>query len=125
MLPAVLEALEFRCNNTAYRPLMDALELLRRYTHRERVIYYDPADRVPLDGVVRPDWRSAVVDERGRVERIPYELCVLTSTRDAIRRRDASPSVVERRLSGVPRGVRPRDTGSTALLPNTVTRSVL
>jgi hypothetical protein len=28
------------------------------------------------------------VDERGRVERIPYELCVLTSLRDAIRRRE-------------------------------------
>ena len=88
MLPAVLEALQFRCNNTAYRPLMEALELLRRYAHRERVIYYDPADRVPLDGVVRPEWREAVVDEQGRVERIPYELCVLTSLRDAIRRRE-------------------------------------
>ena len=55
MLPAVLEALQFRCNNTAHRPLMDALELLRRYAHRERVVFYDPADRVPLDGVVRPD----------------------------------------------------------------------
>ena len=88
MLPAVLEALQFRCNNTAYRPLIDALELLRRYTHRERVIFYDAADRVPLDGVVRADWREAVVDERGRVERIPYELCVLTSLREAIRRRE-------------------------------------
>ena len=28
------------------------------------------------------------MDERGRVERIPYELCVLTSLRDAIRRRE-------------------------------------
>jgi hypothetical protein len=88
MLPAVLEALEFRCNNTVYRPLMDALDLLRRYANRERVIYYDPADRVPLDGVVRPDWHSAVVDERRRVERIPYELCVLTSLRDAVRGRE-------------------------------------
>ena len=47
MLPAVLETLEFRCNNTAYRPLMEALELLRRYAHRERVIFYDVAERVP------------------------------------------------------------------------------
>ncbi len=53
MLPAVLEALEFRCNNTVYRPLMDALELLRRYAHRDRIVFYDPADRVPLDGVVK------------------------------------------------------------------------
>lgn len=75
MLPPVLDTLRFRCNDTAYRPLMEALELLRRYAHRERIQFYDAADRVPIDGVVRPDWRPAVVDERGRVERIPYE-CV-------------------------------------------------
>src|SRR5207247_2241076 len=41
MLPKLLAALEFRCNNTAYRPVMDALELLRRYAGRERVRWYD------------------------------------------------------------------------------------
>ncbi|MER5934183.1 hypothetical protein [Streptomyces sp. NPDC002054] len=30
----------------------------------------------------------AVVDGKGRVERIPYELCVLVSLRDALRRRE-------------------------------------
>jgi hypothetical protein len=43
---------------------------------------------VPLDGVVPKGWRAAVVDERGRVERIPYELCVLVALRDALRRRE-------------------------------------
>jgi hypothetical protein len=38
--------------------------------------------------VVPDHWRKAVVDERGRVERIPYELCVLVSLRDALRRRE-------------------------------------
>ena len=33
-------------------------------------------------------WRDAVVDEQGRVERIPYELCVLTALREALRRRE-------------------------------------
>ena len=45
-------------------------------------------DRVPLDGVVPKAWREAVVDDRGRVERIPYELCVLVALRDALRRRE-------------------------------------
>ena len=36
MLPALLSALEFRCNNTAYRPIMDALDLLARYAERRR-----------------------------------------------------------------------------------------
>jgi len=43
---------------------------------------------VPLDGVVPREWRDAVVDEAGQVERIPYELCVLRSLREAIRRRE-------------------------------------
>jgi hypothetical protein len=41
-----------------------------------------------MDGVVRRDWREAVVDDKGRGERIPYELCVLVALRDAIRRRE-------------------------------------
>ena len=34
------------------------------------------------------NWRPAVVDERGRIERIPYELCVLVALRRAIRCRE-------------------------------------
>ncbi|MER6535755.1 hypothetical protein ABT215_18500 [Streptomyces sp900105755] len=41
-----------------------------------------------MDGVVRKDWREAVVDDKGRIERIPYELCVRVALRDAIRRRE-------------------------------------
>lgn len=41
-------------------------------------------------GVVPRDWRAAVIDDTGRVERIPYELCVLRALRDAIRRREIS-----------------------------------
>ncbi len=89
MLPQLLAALEFRCNNTAYRPVMDALQLLRRYAERSaRTKYYDAADRVPLDHVVPREWRDAVQDEQGRVARIPYELCVLRALREALRRRE-------------------------------------
>jgi TnpA family transposase len=89
MLPALLSASEFRCNNTAYRPIMDALELLARYADVDgKVRFYAPTDRVPLDGVVPHAWREAVLDDRGRVERIPYELCLLIALRDALRRRE-------------------------------------
>ncbi|NYH80644.1 hypothetical protein FHR84_004010 [Actinopolyspora biskrensis] len=43
---------------------------------------------MPVDGVVPTAWRDAVIDERDRIERIPYELCVLVSLRDALRRRE-------------------------------------
>lgn len=89
MLPKLLAALEFRCNNTAYRPVMDALDLLRRYTDRPaRQRYYDEKEKVPVEGVVPREWADAVIDDEGRVERIPYELCVLRSLREAIRRRE-------------------------------------
>jgi hypothetical protein len=89
MLPKVLTALTFRCNNSVWRPVTDAVELLERWSGRpgaER--YYSTDEKVPLDGVVPAEWREAVVDERGRVERIPYELCVLRALREAIRRRE-------------------------------------
>jgi len=89
MLPPLLAALEFRCNNTAYRPIMDALQLLGRYADVDgKVRFFARADRVPMDGVVPKAWREAVLDERAHVERIPYELCTLIALRDALRRRE-------------------------------------
>lgn len=85
MLPPLLAVLELRCNNTAYRPIMDALELLGRYAEIDgKVGFYASTDRVPLDGVVPKAWREAVIDDRGRVERIPYELCTLIALRDGL-----------------------------------------
>ncbi|MET8537973.1 Tn3 family transposase [Streptomyces sp. NPDC005065] len=89
MLPPLLKTLGFKCNNTAYRPVMDALALLEKYAEVDgKTRFYDAADEVPMDGVARKDWREAVVDDKGKVERIPYELCVLVALRDAIRRRE-------------------------------------
>ena len=65
------------------------LELLERWADQPgQVRFYDVAERIPLEGVVPAWWRDAVVDEHGRVERIPYELCVLKALREAIRRRE-------------------------------------
>ena len=67
---------------------MEALRLLARYINRERIRHYDPTEWAPIEGVVPPEWRGAVIDDQERVERIPYELCVLISLRNAIRRRE-------------------------------------
>ena len=89
MLPPLLNTLGFRCDNTAYRPVMDAMRLLTKYADVDgKTRFYDATDVVSMDGVVRKDWREAVVDDKGRVERIPYELCVLVVLRDAVRRRE-------------------------------------
>jgi TnpA family transposase len=89
MLPRLLSSLEFRSNNSAHQPIIEALRLLQRYAERPGALrHYAPGEAVPLDGVVPADWRDAVVDEAGRVERIPYELCVLRSLREGLRRRE-------------------------------------
>lgn len=88
MLSPLLNALELKCNSTAYRPVMDAIDLLKRYLDQpiaKEGAFLDEAEKIPLAG--GDELRKAVMDERGRVERIPYELCVLVSLRDALRRR--------------------------------------
>jgi hypothetical protein len=89
MLAPLLAALEFRCNNGAYRPVMDAIGLLARYagTDSDQKLYA-ASEKVPADGVVPKAWLDSVADEGGWVERIPYELCVLIALRDALRRRE-------------------------------------
>ena len=89
MLAPLLAVLEFRCNNSAYRPVMDAIDLLARYAGAgSDQKLYAAGEKVPVDGVVPKAWLDGVVDDDGRVERIPYELCVLIALRDALRRRE-------------------------------------
>ena len=89
MLPSLLAALQFGSNNSAFRPVVDALELLGDYAGVDgKTRYYDGTDVVPIDGVVPNAWRDAVIDGQGRIERVPYELCVLVGLRDALRRRE-------------------------------------
>src|SRR3546814_21094848 len=38
--------------------------------------------------VIPVRWRSSVIDDEGRVNRISYELCVLTQLRDRIRSKE-------------------------------------
>ena len=84
----LLAALDFRSNNEAHRPVIRALDLVRRYAGT-RVRAYPAEEDVPLDGVVRPLWRDAVVDRdpqgRPRVDRITYEICALEALRDQLR----------------------------------------
>ena len=72
MLAPLLRTLDVRSNNAAHCPVIEALDLLRRYTERPGTVrFYDPEDDVPLDGIVPGDWREAVVDHDGRTERVP------------------------------------------------------
>jgi hypothetical protein len=76
MLPALLDALEFHSNNAAHQPVVEAVELLRRYAG-SRARYFDEAEEVPLAGVVPRDWERFVVKQtKAGVERVDGVFCI-------------------------------------------------
>lgn len=91
MLPLLLDALPFRSNNAAHRPLIDALDLLKQY-RESRTQYFPQHEVVPIDGVIAPKWQEIVLetDKNGvdRVNRINYEICVLQALREGLRSKE-------------------------------------
>lgn len=86
MLPDLLSVLEFRSNNTVWRPVLAALEWIKGKMNDG--CRFVPMQDVPIDEVIPARWRSSVIDDDGRVNRISYELCVLTLLRDRIRSKE-------------------------------------
>ena len=85
MLPSLLSVLNFRSNNKVWRPILDALTLIVRLNEEGR--RYAPAALAP-DGSIPRKWREIVIDGRGRLNVISYELCVLTQLRERIRAKE-------------------------------------
>jgi hypothetical protein len=87
----ILEALEFRSNNTVHRPVMEALELIKRYKAERSpsTLYYARGEHVPVDGVIPRDLADLLykTDKRGRqrVQRTVYECGVFQTLRDKLR----------------------------------------
>jgi TnpA family transposase len=88
MVPQILRALDFRSNNRRHRPVIQALDLLKRYAD-SRLHTFPAEEDVPIDGVARGIWREAALEKdaegRTRVNRITYEICVLEALRDKLR----------------------------------------
>ena len=88
MVPKLLAALEFRSNNERHRPVMQALELVKRFADT-KLRTFPIEEEVPLEGVVRGLWRDAVVEKdaagRDRVNRVTYEAAVLEAVRERLR----------------------------------------
>ncbi len=64
LVPALLNALRFRSNNALHRPVLLAVDLVRAHAGDPKRFFDD--EGVPLEGVVPPAWRDAVVKEDGR-----------------------------------------------------------
>lgn len=88
MVPQILNTLEFRSNNDMHRPVISALELLKKYQSKQER-YYSPQEELFINGVLNKGWRDLIVevDANGheRINRVNYEICVLQVLRDRLR----------------------------------------
>ena len=88
IVPEILQRLEFCSNNERHRPIIQALDLLKRYAD-SKLQTFPVEEVVPIDDIVRGLWREAVFEKdakgRQRVNRITYEICVLEALRDKLR----------------------------------------
>lgn len=90
MLPEILNNLEFRCTNTRYQPIMEALNILKEHLHHKGPTY-PKGVQPPLKDIVPSDWMSLVVDGEGKrrkINRTAYEICVLKALREQLRCRE-------------------------------------
>lgn len=87
MIPQLLELLEFRSNNDLHRPVIEALELLKKYAH-SKARYYDSTEEIPIDGVLKTGAKEILMetdsDGNERINRINYEICVLKALRERL-----------------------------------------
>jgi Tn3 transposase DDE domain/Domain of unknown function (DUF4158) len=88
MVPKILNTLEFRSNNDVHRPVIEAIELIKKYAFCSQR-YYDSSEEVPLEGILRNSWREIIMekdsDGNERINRINYELSVLQALREQLR----------------------------------------
>ncbi len=87
MIPQLLEVLEFRSNNDIHRPVIEALDLLKKYAS-SKARYYDSTEEIPIDGVLKSNAKEILleIDSEGneRINRINYEICVLKALRERL-----------------------------------------
>lgn len=84
-LPGVLE---FRSNHATHRPVLDALDLIRRHADA-RLTYYPAGESVPTHKRLLGDWTTLVYKDAGkagwRVVRSVYEICTFQALRERLR----------------------------------------
>ncbi|MFQ5853144.1 MAG: Tn3 family transposase, partial [Candidatus Binatia bacterium] len=91
VVPKILSVLDFRSNNELHRPVIQALEVLRK--HAGSTLRFYPKDKdVPVDSVVPSTWEDLVIkpsnDGYRRINRIAYEICVLQALRERLRSKE-------------------------------------
>lgn len=96
----ILDALEFRSSNTVHQPVLEALELIKRYKaeHSPTTLYYARGEHVPVDGVIPRDLADLLykTDKRGSSPR-PADRVRVRSVPDAARQASVQGDLSRRR----------------------------
>jgi TnpA family transposase len=91
MVPELLDILDFRSNNELYRPVIQAVRLVKDYVRSPRPLYPEE-ESIPIKEVVAPKWHEFVVEKDAdgteRVNRLNYEMCVLQALREKVRTKE-------------------------------------
>src|SRR5258708_38087223 len=85
----LLRVLDFHARNSAFKPVLEALAIVKRYMESGEGWYPDEATAtIPIEGVIDSDWQQWIMDDESgqrRIKRVNYELCVLQTLRERLR----------------------------------------
>ena len=89
-LISLLDTLEFRSNNDVHRPVIDALNLIRKHARATNMKYYPIDETVPEHkGTSSGEWSGVVHEtddrDRERVVRTVYEIVTFQALREQVR----------------------------------------
>lgn len=88
MIPKILDTLKFCSNNDSYKPIINAIEIIKKYSDKN-IKYFPISESIPIEDVVKTSLKDLVIerDNKGneQISRINYEICVLQSLREKLR----------------------------------------
>lgn len=89
LLPLILNALDLRSDSSNLKPLMAAIDLLKKYADKPLKTPYAAGVNVPMEGVLSADWQTTVMTsgkaDEPEIDRAVYELGVLRTVREKLR----------------------------------------
>lgn len=90
LLSPVLGLLSFETNNQAYQAIIDALQVVKSNLDSNTLYFPEPVSDSILNAI-NPKYQELVIDncnEKKKIKRIDYELCLLRSLRDKLRTKE-------------------------------------
>ena len=86
MLLKLLQTVEFKSNNAAFKPVLNALDWVHlNFSRRGSIMVAH--EQIPIQGIVPSKYYRAVVRSDGTLDKHSYELCTVLALRERLRSR--------------------------------------